>query len=40
MLLYITQHTDDIVKNCTAKTHVILLTNITPIKSIKKFKIK
>ena len=29
------QHTDDVLENCTGETYIILLTNVTPIKSIK-----
>lgn len=30
-----TQYTDDILPNCIPETHMILLTNVIPIKSIK-----
>ena len=29
------QYTDDILQNCTPETYIILLTNVTPINSIK-----
>ena len=29
------QYTDDVVQNCTSETYIILLTNVTPINSIK-----
>ena len=29
------QYTDDVLQNCTSETHIILLTNFTPINSIK-----
>ena len=29
------QYTDDVLSNCTLVTHIILLTNVTPISSIK-----
>ena len=31
------QHTDDVLQKCTSETRVILLTNVTPINSIKIF---
>ena len=34
------QYTNDILQNCTAETYVILLTNVTPINSILKIKIR
>ena len=34
---YILYYTDDILQNCTPETYIILLTNITPINSIKFF---
>lgn len=33
------QCTDDVIENCTPETHVIVLTHVTQIKSIK-FKVK
>ena len=30
------QHTDNVSQNCTLKTDIILLTNVTPINLIKK----
>ena len=30
------QYTDDVLQNCTPETYIILLTNATPIKSIKR----
>ena len=30
-----TQYTDDVLQNCTPETYIILLTNVTPINSIK-----
>ena len=35
---HIIQYTDDVLYNCTPETYVILLTNVTPINSIKKEK--
>ena len=32
---YTKQHTGDVLDSCTAETFIILLTNITPINSIK-----
>ena len=32
-----TQHTDDVLQNCTTEIYTILLTNVTPIHSIKFF---
>ena len=29
------QHTGDVLDSCTAETYIILLTNVTPINSIK-----
>ena len=29
------QYTDDVGQNCTPKTYIILLTNVTPMNSIK-----
>ena len=29
------QRTDDVLEHCTPETHVILLTNVTPINSIQ-----
>ena len=29
------QHTDDAVKKCTPETYIILLTNVTPMNSVK-----
>ena len=29
------QYTDDALQNCTPETHIILLTNVTPITAIK-----
>ena len=29
------QYSDDILQNCTSETYRILLTNVTPLKSIK-----
>ena len=29
------QHTGDMLESCTAETYIILLTNVTPINSIK-----
>ena len=34
------QYTDDVLNNCTLETYVILLSNVTPINSIKKGKSK
>ena len=34
------QHKDDVLQNCTPETYLILLTNIIPINSIKKFSTK
>ena len=34
------QYTDDVLENCTPETYIILLTNVTPINSIKKKKNK
>ena len=34
------QYKNDVLQNCTPKTYIILLTNVTPINSIKKFKQK
>ena len=31
-----TQHTDDVLQNCTPPTYIILLTNVTPINPIRK----
>ena len=33
---HILQYTDDVLWNCIPKTYIILLTNVTPIKSINK----
>ena len=33
-----TQYTDDVLQNCTPEAYIILLTNVTPIHSIKKKK--
>ena len=30
------QYTDDVLQNCTPETYIILLTNTTPINSIKR----
>ena len=30
-----TQYTDDVLQNCTPETYIILLTDVTPINSIK-----
>ena len=30
-----TQYIDDVLQNCTLETDIILLTNVTPINSIK-----
>ena len=30
------QYTDDVLQNCTPETYIILLTNVTPINSIRK----
>ena len=30
------QYTDDVVQNCTPETYRVLVTNVTPINSIKK----
>ena len=35
-----TQHTNKVLQNCTPQTYVILLTNVTPINSIKFLKKK
>ena len=32
------QCTDDVLQNCTPETYIILLSNVTPINSIKKKK--
>ena len=32
------QYTDHVLQNCTPETYIILLTNVTPINSIKKKK--
>ena len=32
------QYTDDVLQNCIAETYIILLTNVTPINSIKNLK--
>ena len=32
------QYTDDVLQNCTPETYIILLTNVTSVYSIKKFK--
>ena len=29
------QYTDDVLQNCTPETYIILLTNVTPINSMK-----
>ena len=29
------EHTDNMLQNCTSETYIILLTNVTPINSIK-----
>ena len=34
------QYTDDILQNCTPETYIILLTNVTPMNSVKKNKNK
>ena len=31
----ITQHTDDVLWNCVSKIYIILLTNVTPLNSMK-----
>ena len=33
------QCTDNVLEDCTTETHIILLTNVTPINSIKNWKI-
>ena len=33
------QYTNDVLQNCTSETYIILLTNVTPINSIKNQKI-
>ena len=32
---YTIRYTDDVLQNCTPETYIILLTNVTPINSIK-----
>ena len=32
------QYTDEVLQNCARETYIILLTNVTPINSIKNFK--
>ena len=32
------QYTDDVLQNCIPETYIILLTNVTPIKTTKKKK--
>ena len=31
------QYTDDVLQNCTLETYIILLTNVTPVYSMKIF---
>ena len=33
------QHADDVLQTCTPETHIILLTSVTPVNSIKSYKI-
>ena len=35
---HIIQYTDDVSQNCAPETYIILLTSVTPINSIKKYK--
>ena len=32
------QYTDDVLQNCTPETYIVLLSNVTPVNSIKKKK--
>ena len=33
------QYTDDVLQNCTPETYIVLLSNVTPVNSIKKKRI-